>query len=95
MWELNKSGDWFKFDDGVLVASLIHHDAERDNHPRNRWVIQIHTVDDGLFVIGYVNDEDFDAVTAQAIADAALRENMTFEQWKEAEALNYNLLETL
>lgn len=85
MWELNRSGSYFKWEgkgeDRDLVASLIHHIAERDGHPCDRWGVQIHTEDGGLVIIGYIPEADFDARAAQILADRALLKKASYERW--------------
>jgi len=91
-WETeNKEGYELVAKDGIaedihwgnrheLVASLINH-GPHDDINLNKWGVQIHPADGGLVVIGYIHQDAFDSISAQAIADAALHENKDYEWW--------------
>ena len=84
MWELN-NGSYYKWQDTRgehkdLVASLIHHGPEDGVNP-HKWSVQIHPVDGGIVVVGYIRELHFDEDVAQALADLALAQNQTYDWW--------------
>jgi len=81
MWELN-NGSYYNFEGDELFASIIKHRPDDGVHP-DVYGCQIHPSDGGIVVIGYIPNDVFDHVRAQAICDAALSENMPFAWWVE------------
>lgn len=79
MWELN-NGSYYKYEDGELTGSIIHHQEFDGRHP-NQYEIQIHTSDGGLLAIGYIRDVEFNEILAKEICNMALRENKDFNWW--------------
>jgi len=82
MWQ-EQHRCYYKWDGEELTASLQHHTPERDNHPYERYGVQIHASDGGLVVIGYIAAEEFDPVLGKAICDMALAKEKDFDWWME------------
>lgn len=81
-WETYTESHYL-WDDGELVASLQHLTPERDNHPHERWAVQIHTTDGGIVTPGYISAIDFKARGAHHLAELALAENQPYDWWME------------
>ena len=76
-WRLN-NGSYFKISFCGNFEAILVYRPERDS-----WSVQISTVDEGLFLVGYISAAHFEPAVAQRIAEKALAQDQTYGWWSE------------